>query len=112
MEPRELELLLRMVENLNRELDRYLTESSLPAEAIPQILNICQHMRAKSLDGAIQYWLGAIERHATEISDPQPPSDEIGSLPSPARLLNTELHLLKDIHNLHRLLTHSRGAIH
>jgi hypothetical protein len=112
MDPRELKQLLGMVENLNSELDKYLAESSLPAEAIPHILKFCQHMRAKNLDSAIQYWLGAIERHATEISNPQTPSEEIGSLPSSARLLSTELHLLKDVHNLHILLTHSRGAIH
>ena len=112
MQCRELELLLHMVENLNSELDRYVAESSLPAEAIPHILKFCQHMRAKNLDGAIQYWLAAIERHATEISNPQTPSEEIGSLPSSARLLSAHLHVLKDIHNLHILLTHSHGAIH
>jgi hypothetical protein len=112
MASHELKQLLGMVENMNGELDRYLAESSLPAEAIPHILKFCQHMRAKNLDSAIQYWLAAIERHATEISNPQPPSDEIGSLPSSARLLSTELHLMKDLHNLHILLTHSGGAVH
>jgi len=112
MESRELKQLLGMVESLNSELDRYVAESSLPAEAIPHILKFCQHMRAKNLDGAIQYWLGAIERHATEIGNPQTPSEEIGSLPSSARLLSAHLHVVKDIHNLHVLLTHSRSAIH
>lgn len=75
------------------------------------MLEICRQMRAKELDGAMQYWLGTIERHATEIGNPQKASGDGGRLSSSARLLSTQLLMLKDIHNLRILLTNSRSAI-
>lgn len=101
-----------MVANLNTELDQYVADTCLPTDTIFHILKICHQLRAKKLDDAIQYWVGALERHAMEIHNPETPSEEIGSLSSSARLLSIHLHLLKDIQNLCMLLTDSRGAIH
>jgi len=100
MQSRKPESLLQMVERLNRKLDRYVAESTLPAAAVPDILGFCRRMRALNDDSTIEYWIGAIERHAAEIRDPSAPSEEIGSLPWSAQILSSHLHLLKDVHNL------------
>jgi hypothetical protein len=89
-----------MVERLNRKLDRYVAEATLPAAAVPDIVRLCRRMRALNDDSTIGYWIGAIERHAAEIRDPSAPSEEIGSLPWSAQILSSYLHLLKDVHNL------------
>jgi hypothetical protein len=112
MEPRQLELLIRMVEDLDRELATYVAKSALPAGAIFHLLKACHQMRMKKLDSTVQYWLEALERHVAEMSNPRTSSEEVGSLSSSARLLSTELHVLKDVHNLCTLLMHSRGTIH
>lgn len=100
MQSREFEDLLEMVERLNSKLDRYVADSTLPAAAVPEMFKFCRRMRAQSPDSTIEYWLEAIERHATEICEPRAPSEEIGSLPRSARLLSSYLHVLKDVHNL------------
>ena len=112
MQSRELERLLEMVERLHRRLDRYIAESTLPAEAVPEIFNFCGRMRALNPDSTIEYWLEAIERHATEICEPRTPSEEVGSLPRSARLLSSHLHVLKDVHNLRTWLKQPHGPVH
>ena len=112
MQSRELERLLEMVERLHRRLDRYIAESTLPAEAVPEIFNFCGRMRALNPDSTIEHWLEAIERHATEICEPQAPSEEVGSLPRSARLLSSHLHVLKDVHNLRTWLKQPHGPVH
>ena len=112
MQSRELERLLEMVERLDRRLDRYIAESTLPAEAVPEIFNFCGRMRALNPDSTIEYWLEAIERHATEICEPRTPSEEVGSLPRSARLLSSHLHVLKDVHNLRTWLKQPHGPVH
>ena len=112
MQSRELERLLEMVERLHRRLDRYIAESTLPAEAVPEIFNFCGRMRALNPDSTIEHWLEAIERHATEICEPRTPSEEVGSLPRSARLLSSHLHVLKDVHNLRTWLKQPHGAVH
>ena len=112
MQSHELEQLLEMVERLNRRLDRYVAESTLPAAAVPEIFKFCQRVRALDPDDTIEYWLEAIERHAGEICEPHAPSEEIGSLPKSARLLSSHLHVLKDVHNLLTWLKQPHGAVH
>ena len=112
MQSREPELLLQMVERLHSKLDRYVAEASLPAAEVPEILKFCQRMRELNPDSTTEYWLGAIERHATEICDPRAPSEEIGSLPKSARLLDSHLHVLKDVHNLRTWLKQPHDADH
>jgi len=112
MQSRELERLLQMVERLNRKLDRYVVESTLPAAAVPDILRFCRRMRALNDDSTIEYWIGAIERHAAEIRAPSAPSEEIGSLPWSAQVLSSHLHLLKDVHNLRTWLNQPQEAGH
>jgi hypothetical protein len=46
MEPLDFEVLLDLVEELEQELERYLTDFPLSSEAIPQIINTCRQMRA------------------------------------------------------------------
>lgn len=111
MQSREPELLLQMVERLHSKLDRYVAESTLPAVEVPEIFKFCQRVRAMNPDSTIEYWLAAIERHATEISDPHAPSEEIGSLPRSARLLDSHLHVLKDVHNLRTWLKQPHAAV-
>ncbi len=47
MEPLDFEVLLDLVEGLEREMDRYLTEFSSSSEAIPQIIDTCRQMRTE-----------------------------------------------------------------
>lgn len=111
MQSRKMERLLEMVEGLHSKLDRYVADSTLPAEAVPDIFNFCRRMRALNPDSTIVYWLEAIERHATEICEPQTPSEEVGSLPRSARLLSSHLHVLKDVHNLRTWLKQPHGPV-
>ena len=112
MQSHELERLLEMVERLHSKLDRYVAESTLPAAAVPEIFKFCRRMRALNPDSTIEYWLDAIERHATEICEPRTPSEEIGSLPRSARLLSSYLHVLKDVHNVRTWLKQPHGVVH
>ena len=112
MRSRKMERLHEMVERLHSKLDRYVADSTLPAEAVPDIFDFCRSMRALNPDSTIEYWLEAIERHATEICEPQAPSEEVGSLPRSARLLSSHLHVLKDVHNLRTWLNQPHGPVH
>lgn len=47
MEPLDFEVLLDLVEELEREMDRYLTDFSSSSEAIPQIIDTCRRMRTE-----------------------------------------------------------------
>lgn len=68
MESSEFDALLGLAKDLREELDLYLRDTVSSAEAMPRILDMCKQMRAKELSEAAKYWLGAIERHAAEIT--------------------------------------------
>jgi hypothetical protein len=52
MRSRKMERLLEMVEGLHSKLDRYVADSTLPAEAVPDIFDFCRRMRALNPDTA------------------------------------------------------------
>lgn len=106
----DVDVLLKMVGDMDLELDRYLAGSSGPSEAVPRILEACQQMRAMELDAAAQYWLRSIEHHATEIRNPRPRSRSDGALFSSGDLMDSQL--LKDIYNLRLQLLNARSSIH
>lgn len=46
MQPLDFEVLLDLVEELERELERYVSEFPASSEAVPQIIDTCRGMRA------------------------------------------------------------------
>jgi hypothetical protein len=98
METPDLEFLLGMVKDLDRELDRYLAGTSTPSEAVPHILGTCQRMRTKELGDAVKYWLRAIEHHAAEIANPRKRSGADSDFLASDGFLGIQL--LKDIYYL------------
>ena len=91
----DVEVLLSMVKDLNKALDRYLGGVSPASEAIPHILETCQQMRANQITSPVDYWVGAIERHAAEIANPLEHLGADGRILSPGEYLNIQL--MKDI---------------
>ena len=69
MEPREVELLLALVKDMDKELDRYLADSSSSSETMPQILETRQQMRTKELSDAVTYWLASRGCYSEEIAN-------------------------------------------
>jgi hypothetical protein len=110
MQSPDLDFLLGMVKELDRELDRYLAGTSAPAEAVPHILGACQQMRTKDLSDAVKYWLQAIEHHAAEIANPRPRSGADSDFLASGSFLGIQL--LKDIYYLRTQLMNVRSAIH
>jgi len=110
MESLDLEFLLRMVKELDRELDRYLAGTSAPSEAVPQILGTCEQMRTRDLSDAVKYWLRAIEHHAAEIANPRQRSGGDSEFLASGSFLGIQL--LKDIYYLRTQLMTARGPIH
>jgi hypothetical protein len=45
--PLDFEVLLDLVEDLEREMDRYLTDFSSSSKAIPRIIDTCRRMRTE-----------------------------------------------------------------
>ena len=110
MDSPDLENLLELVKNLDRALDRYLAGAAQPSEAVPHILETCQQMRSKELSEAVKYWLGAIEHHAAEITNPRKRSG--GDAPFLASGNFLGLALLKDIYYLRTQLIGMRSTGH
>lgn len=110
MDSPDLENLLKLVKNLDRALDRYLAGAAQPSEAVPHILETCQQMRSKELSEAVKYWLGAIEHHAAEITNPRKHSG--GDAPFLASGNFLGLALLKDIYYLRTQLIGMRSTGH
>jgi len=110
MDSPDLENLLELVKNLDRALDRYLAGATQPSEAVPHILETCQQMRSKELSEAVKYWLGAIEHHAAEITNPRKRSG--GDAPFLASGNFLGLALLKDIYYLRTQLIGMRSTGH
>jgi hypothetical protein len=69
MEPPDANGIISMVQDLNKELDSYLSGSSKRAEAVSHILNVCKQIRTKEIDGTVHYWLGIIEQNARRIGN-------------------------------------------
>ncbi|HXZ51300.1 MAG TPA: hypothetical protein VEH51_04800 [Burkholderiales bacterium] len=110
MESADVEVLLDMVQNLNDVLDGYLVGSSKGSDAAPRLIETCRQMRARELNSAAKYWLGAIEKHATEIERSPRRSWEDGQLYSSGAFLGMQL--MKDIYYLRLQLMNGRSAIH
>jgi len=110
MESPDAEALLEMVKDLHKVLDRYLVGSAEATEAAPQIIEACQQIREKELNSAARYWVGAIERHATEIGKSPKRSWDDGHLDSSGRFLGIQL--LKDIYYLRLQLINRRSVIY
>jgi len=110
MESPDLDVLLGMVKDLDKELDKYLAGSSKPSVAVPHILETCQQMRTKDLSDAVKYWLGAIEHHAAEIANPRQRSGADAHFLASGEFLGIQL--LKDIYYLRTQLMTARTSIH
>ena len=110
MQSRNFDVLLGLVKDLDRELDKYLADSTSSSQAIPRILDTCQQMRTMELSGAAKYWISAIERHAAEIASPCCRSDGERHFLTSSGYLGTQL--LKDIYFLRTRLMNSRDSIH
>jgi hypothetical protein len=104
------DILLGMVNDLNDTLDRYLVGSCKASETAPRIIKTCQQLRAKEINSAARYWLGAIERHAGEIGKAPKRSWDDGNLYSSGAFLGMQL--LKDIYYLRLQLRHRRNTLH
>jgi len=102
--------LLGMVKDLNDILDRYLVGSSKASETAPRLIKTCQQLRAKQINSAARYWLGAIERHAGEIGKSRKRSWDDGNLYASGTFLGIQL--LKDIYYLRLQLKQARRSIH
>jgi hypothetical protein len=109
MDIQEHELLLTMVKDLDKALDRYLAGPDRPSEAVPQILEICQRMRSKELSDAVKYWIGAIEHHAAEIANPRERSGGDSDFLASGGFLGIQL--LKDIYYLRTQLMSACSAV-
>jgi hypothetical protein len=110
MESPDEDTLLGMVKDLNDTLDRYLVGSSKAAETAPRLIKTCQQLRAKEINSAAKYWLGAIERHAGEIGKAPKRSWDDGNLYASGAFLGMQL--LKDIYYLRLQLRHTRRSLH
>jgi len=110
MESPDVEILLGMVKELDKELDRYLAGSAQASEAIPHILEMCQQMRDKEISGPVHYWLGAIEHHARQIAKPRNRIREGEQLLASGDFLGIQL--LKDIYYLRTQLMSARTTVH
>jgi len=106
MESPDVEVLLDMVKNLDKELDNYLAGSSAPSEAVPHILETCQQMRTKELSGAVKYCLGKIELHAAEMANARQRSGADAGLLTSGEFLGFKL--LKDVYYLRTQLNAGR----
>jgi len=106
----DAKVLLDLVKDLHETLDRYLVGSTEASETAPQIIETCQRLRAKELNSAARYWLGAIERHAVEIGKSPKRSWDDGHLYSSGAFLGMQL--LKDVYYLRLQLMNGRSAIH
>jgi hypothetical protein len=102
--------LLDMVKDLNDVLDGYLVGRSKAADAALRLIETCRQMRARELNSAATYWLGAIEKHAGEIERSPRHSWDDGRLDTSGTFLGMQL--MKDIYYLRLQLVNGRGAIH
>ena len=109
MDSEDIRILLAMVKRVDRELDRYLAGGPQPIDAIAEILETCEQMRTRTLDGAVTSLLYAIERYAGEIANPRNRSGTDGHFLASSDFLG--LRLLKAIYNLHTRLTDARTRI-
>jgi len=110
MQSPDAKVLLDLVKDLHEVLDRYLVGSSEASETAPQIIKTCRQLQAKELNSAARYWLGAIERHATEIEKSPKRSWDDGHLYSSGAFLGMQL--LKDVYYLRLQLMNGRTSIH
>jgi hypothetical protein len=106
----DVDALLRMVGDMDVELDRYLAGSSNPSEAFPRLLQTCRNMRAMELDSATQHWLGSIEHHVREIRDGRTCCDDNAGLFSSSDMASSKL--LQDIYRLRLRLLNVRSSLH
>lgn len=110
MERADIRGLLDMVKDLNDVLDGYLVGRSKAADAALRLIETCRQMRARELNSAAKYWLGAIEKHAAEIERSPKRSWDDGQLYSSGTFLGMQL--MKDIYYLRLQLMNGRSAIH
>ncbi|MFZ1910118.1 MAG: hypothetical protein WAU52_13640 [Burkholderiales bacterium] len=110
MESGDFDVLLGLVKDLDRELDKFLSGSASASDAIPLILDTCKQMRSNELSDAVKYWLAAIEHHAAEITSPPRRADEDYRFLTSSAFLGTQL--LKDIYFLRTGLVNARSSIH
>lgn len=99
-----------MVKDLDRALDRHLLDTPRVAEAIPEILAACERMRFSEPSSAVEYWLGAIERHALAIANPSQRTDPDAQFLGSLEFLRFQL--LRDIYYLRLQLTNSSPSAH
>lgn len=109
MQSPDAKVLLDLVKDLHEVLDRYLVGSSEASETAPQIIKTCRQLQTKELNSAARYWLGAIERHATEIEKSPKRSWDDGHLYSSGAFLGMQL--LKDVYYLRLQLMNGRTSI-
>lgn len=110
MESQEEQVLLSMVKDLDSALDQYLDGSSKASEAVPHILETCQRLRAREVNSAVKYWIGAIEHHAAELANPRERSGADSDFLASGEYLGIQL--LKDIYYLRTQLMSARAAVH
>jgi hypothetical protein len=82
MESPDVESLISMVQDLTKELDNYVSGSSKRSEAVSHILNVCEQIRTKEIDGTVHYWLGVIEQHAKRIGSSGTRRGTVGYFPA------------------------------
>jgi hypothetical protein len=109
MDSKDVRILLAMVKKVDKELDLYLAGGPQPINAIAEILETCEQMRTRKLDGAVTYSLDAIERYAGEIANPRNRSETDGHFLACSDFLG--LRLLKELYKLHTQLTGARTRI-
>jgi hypothetical protein len=109
MDSEDVRILLALVKKVDREFDRYLAGGPQPIGAIAEILETCEQMRSRKLDGAIAYLLDPIERCASEIANPRNRSGTDGHFLASSDFLG--LRLLKEIYNLHSRLKDANTKI-
>ena len=105
----EFDVLLGLVKNLHEELERYLTDTASSPDVVPRILGTCKQLRTMNLSEAAKYWLGAIERHAAQITRSSNRSASEGDLLTSSVFLGTQL--LKDVYFLRRRLESRHDSI-
>ena len=106
MESLDTDSLISMVQHLNKELDSYLSGSSKRSEAVSHILNLCMQIRAKEIDGTLDYWLGIIEQNARRIGNASTRRRTAGYFPASKAYSGIRLRL--GIHSLRTQVT--KGA--
>jgi len=109
MESQEEEVLLSMIKDLDAALDQYLAGSWKASEAMPHILETCQQMRAREVNRAVEYWIGAIEYHAAEVANPHERSGADSHFLASVEYLGIQL--LKDIYYLRTQLMNARNSV-